>query len=194
MDHMHNNVHDWVGGQMDDVPSAVNDPIFNLHHCNVDRIFESWLQRYAEGQSSPELLPAYVTVSGGHPGHNRDDFLVPFVPLITAGGQYQVAREWGYSYDELIPALIADEAISTCIGDTCPICDANTTCIDCTNQQTCPAPYTLDLADDADKKRTLSDDKTALGLAVGLGGPLCITSVIIIVGTITLIGRKLHKS
>ena len=29
--HMHNNVHVWVGGQMDDVPAAVNDPIFNLH-------------------------------------------------------------------------------------------------------------------------------------------------------------------
>ena len=35
--HMHNNVHDWVGGQMDVIPSAVNK--FNFHHCNVlDRI------------------------------------------------------------------------------------------------------------------------------------------------------------
>ena len=34
--HMHNNVHKLVGGQMDDVPSAVNDPMFNMHHCNVD--------------------------------------------------------------------------------------------------------------------------------------------------------------
>ena len=179
---------------MDDVPSAVNDLIFNLHHCNVDRIFESWLQSFAEGKSSPELLPAYVTVSGGHPGHNRDDFLVPFVPLITAGGQYQVAREWGYSYDELIPPLIADEAIPKCSGDTCPICDAHTTCIDCTNKQTCPPPHTLDLADDADKEPTPSDGKNALGLAVGLGGPLCITIVVIIVGSIIIIGRKLQKS
>ena len=86
-----------------------------------------------------------------------------------AGSQYQVAREWGYSYDELIPPLIADEAIPDCSGDTRPICDTNTTCIDCTNYQMCPPPYTLYLADDADKERTLSGGKHALGLAVGLG-------------------------
>ena len=38
LDHMHNNVHDWMGGQIDDVPFVVNDPMFNLHHCNVDRL------------------------------------------------------------------------------------------------------------------------------------------------------------
>ena len=39
-DHMHNNVHDWIGGQIDVPPAAVNDPMFNLHHCNVDQILE----------------------------------------------------------------------------------------------------------------------------------------------------------
>ena len=37
--HMHNVVHLWVGGQMSCVPAAVNDPVFNLHHCNVDQNF-----------------------------------------------------------------------------------------------------------------------------------------------------------
>ena len=42
-DHMLNIVHILVGGQMNDVPSAANDPVFSMHHCNVDRILESWM-------------------------------------------------------------------------------------------------------------------------------------------------------
>ena len=96
-DHMHNNVHDWVGGQMD-VPAAVNNPIFNLHHCNVDRILESWIRRFINSTTPSQLLPAYVPVSGGHPGHNRDDYMVPFFLLIRAGEQYSLSYEWGYTY------------------------------------------------------------------------------------------------
>ena len=161
-DHMHNNVHDWVGGQMDDVPAAVNDPIFNLHHCNVDRILESWMQRFARGVNSPEVLPAYVPVSGTHPGKNRDDFMVPFFPLIRAGEQYNVSQEWGYVYDQLIPALIADREIADCsaaaIQGECPICDANATCIDCTGQ-TCPAPNAINLFETFGLDEDEDDDK-----------------------------------
>ena len=113
MDHMHNNVHDWVRKQMDNIPSSVNHPIFNLHHCNVDRIFESWMQRFAQGHTSPELLPAYVTASGGHPEHNCDDFLVPFLSLITEGGQYRVTIEWSYIYDATTSQIISPIAAVT---------------------------------------------------------------------------------
>ena len=34
---MHNKVHVYIGGLMKDVPTSSNDPIFWLHHCNVDR-------------------------------------------------------------------------------------------------------------------------------------------------------------
>ena len=55
--HMHNIVHILVGGQMNDVPSAANDPVFSMYHCNVDRILESWMQRFANGSPNPMLLP-----------------------------------------------------------------------------------------------------------------------------------------
>ena len=160
-DHMHNNVHDWMGGQMDVPPAAVNDPMFNLHHCNVDRILESWMQRYVGTSSDPTLLPTYVPVRGGHPGHSRDDYMVPFLPLITAGGQYRVVEEWGYTYDELIQANIPDDTIPNCSNVTpsgsCPICDANGTCIDCNTNgtcihcnpsiaQTCPTPMVVSIS------------------------------------------------
>ena len=176
--HMHNNVHVWVGGQMDDVPAAVNDPIFNLHHCNVDRVFESWIQRFAGGNSDSTLLPAYVPVSGGHPGHNRDDYIVPFFPLITAGGQYRVAEDWGYRYDELIVADILDHNIPDCssvtTNNSCPICDARGTCIDCTNE-TCPDPVSIQQTGALDPLLPLG-----VGLGVGLGVPLLVAIAIII--------------
>ena len=39
---LHNRVHVWVGGDMSPATSP-NDPVFYLNHCNVDRIWESWL-------------------------------------------------------------------------------------------------------------------------------------------------------
>lgn len=38
----HDNVHDNVGGWMGNVPSAAGDPIFFVHHCQVDRLYASW--------------------------------------------------------------------------------------------------------------------------------------------------------
>ena len=41
---LHNLVHIWVGGDM--LPSSSpNDPVFFLNHCNVDRLWEAWMQR-----------------------------------------------------------------------------------------------------------------------------------------------------
>jgi tyrosinase len=37
----HNNVHNWVGGIMGGTQSAL-DPIFMMHHCNIDRIWAVW--------------------------------------------------------------------------------------------------------------------------------------------------------
>src|SRR5207247_1369234 len=31
-----------VGGWMGNVPSAAGDPIFYMHHCQIDRLFASW--------------------------------------------------------------------------------------------------------------------------------------------------------
>jgi Common central domain of tyrosinase/Polyphenol oxidase middle domain len=39
----HGAVHVLIGGRMGSVPTAANDPIFWLHHCNIDRVWDSWL-------------------------------------------------------------------------------------------------------------------------------------------------------
>jgi tyrosinase len=38
----HNFIHVWIGGDMGVVNTAAYDPIFFIHHCNVDRIWAVW--------------------------------------------------------------------------------------------------------------------------------------------------------
>ena len=90
---LHNAVHIYMGGHMRVVPTASNDPIFFLHHANIDRIFEAWLRKFNGNR------PDYMPVSGEHPGHNLRDYLVPFFPLKTNDDMYKVSSELGFTYD-----------------------------------------------------------------------------------------------
>ena len=48
----HGVVHVVVGGWMGSVPTAAQDPIFYLHHCNIDRLWNLWLAQ-GGGRSDP---------------------------------------------------------------------------------------------------------------------------------------------
>ncbi|KAJ2997472.1 hypothetical protein HDV02_005513 [Globomyces sp. JEL0801] len=50
----HNVVHQAIGGDMADPSQSVNDPIFFMHHANVDRIWWQWQQK-----SSGNLVAYY---------------------------------------------------------------------------------------------------------------------------------------
>jgi tyrosinase len=39
----HGHIHDMVGGDMGEVPTAAADPIFWVHHCHVDRLWSAWV-------------------------------------------------------------------------------------------------------------------------------------------------------
>jgi hypothetical protein len=41
----HGSVHGAIGGNMSSVSSAAKDPVFWLHHCNIDRLWEEWLRK-----------------------------------------------------------------------------------------------------------------------------------------------------
>lgn len=58
----HNNVHDFIGGIggiMGDVAVSAYDPLFWLHHCNMDRFFYNWLFVKTEGFNY-RLLPQHI--------------------------------------------------------------------------------------------------------------------------------------
>src|SRR5262249_57470534 len=60
----HGVVHTTVGGRgglMSSVPTAAGDPIFWLHHANIDRLWNVWLNQ-GEGRTNP-VDPAYLGTS-----------------------------------------------------------------------------------------------------------------------------------
>ncbi len=53
---VHDSVHVWVGGSMRSVPTAPTDPVFWMHHAEIDRIWAEW-QAATPGQH-PNLAGA----------------------------------------------------------------------------------------------------------------------------------------
>jgi tyrosinase len=91
----HNAIHTQVGGRMQNARLAALDPVFWLHHCNIDRLWEVWLQS-GQGRTNPideSFLNATFTLyneDGVQVTHQVKDFLVD-------------TRELGYYYDNPLP-------------------------------------------------------------------------------------------
>ena len=70
----HNNIHDFIGGpggNMSDVPISAYDPLFWLHHCNIDRFFYNWMYNQTDGFKQ-KLNPPQI------PENTLKDTLSPF--------------------------------------------------------------------------------------------------------------------
>jgi hypothetical protein len=120
----HNVIHDIIGGQsvtaggalrpgfMGDVPTAARDPIFWLHHANIDRLWESWLALKGgrKNPEDPDWLDAsfsFFDVKDGRPE------LVKVTPRALLNTQ-----ELGYRYADLetLPEPLASRAAPTAPG------------------------------------------------------------------------------
>ena len=103
-------------------------------------------------------------------------------------------------YDELIVADIQDINIPDCSSVTasgsCPICDANSTCIDCTNE-TCPSnsssPGIQPLDEGVTDVPPTSISAIGLWLGLGLGLPLLVALVVIIFLIMYILYHKMSK-
>lgn len=92
---IHNPGHMWVGGSMMAM-SSPNDPVFWLHHCNIDRLWAVW-QRAHPGE-------AYVPESGTPgvvAGHALDDPMHPWHREASPPTPKSVLnhRALGFDYD-----------------------------------------------------------------------------------------------
>jgi tyrosinase len=96
---LHNLVHAWVGGlsapagTMATRPSP-DDPVFWLHHANVDRLWTAWQSRNGSSQS-------YLPETGGGPGINLNDPLAPWNSgdtVVTSADMLDHIK-LGYRYD-----------------------------------------------------------------------------------------------
>ena len=74
----HNNVHDIIGGpggNMSEVSISAYDPLFWLHHCNVDRFFYNWMFNNTDGfkkKLSPPKIPEKTLKDTLSPFFNKD--------------------------------------------------------------------------------------------------------------------------
>ena len=91
---LHGNVHGAVGDgtNMGTVPTAAGDPIFWMHHCNIDRLWASWNNAGRANPATPAFLNQQYTFAG--PAGTGVTWKVQDVLSIAA---------LGYSYDKLAP-------------------------------------------------------------------------------------------
>jgi tyrosinase len=97
----HDNVHVNVGGIMQNVPSAAGDPIFFVHHCQIDRLWAAW-------EAAPGSVFNWGTTATDPSKATWEDRKFTFVDeagkLVTVTTAKQLnTKDLGYQYDNLPP-------------------------------------------------------------------------------------------
>jgi tyrosinase len=101
---LHNAVHGWVSGLLSVTSdgrfvfgtmgqsTSPNDPVFFLHHSNIDRIWTEWQRLHG--------IPSYQPTSG-HPGNDIDSLLMPFheAGIRVTPRQLEDSASLGYVYE-----------------------------------------------------------------------------------------------
>ncbi|KAI1794978.1 hypothetical protein LXA43DRAFT_1058946 [Ganoderma leucocontextum] len=106
LERLHDYVHGWIGGagHMGDVSMAAFDPIFYLHHANVDRLLslwsalhpDLWVSEDRQGDGGTFSLPHNATI----------DADTPLFPFARSQDTYWTSRDaigtthMGYTYPE----------------------------------------------------------------------------------------------
>ncbi|WP_223830376.1 tyrosinase family protein [Nocardiopsis quinghaiensis] len=106
----HGQVHGSTGGLMGAVPTAAGDPVFWLHHANVDRFWAAWLTRHQVPLAWrwPEVRPKHAT----------DDPDLPYLLRDENGGRHTLEGpvftfpRGAYTYESLTDGTGTGEAPS----------------------------------------------------------------------------------
>jgi len=63
---LHNPIHRWIGGPMTNPMLAPNDPVFFLHHANIDRLWAKWQHVHPQASYNvPSKLPSGLPMPDG---------------------------------------------------------------------------------------------------------------------------------
>ncbi|VDP90630.1 unnamed protein product [Echinostoma caproni] len=89
---MHNKVHNMVAGSFCCAATAANDPLFILHHSQIDRIFQVWFQFF---RPRPTDFPNH----GVQPTNCRECNIVAFIPAVRHVQMFVDMRDLGIHYD-----------------------------------------------------------------------------------------------
>jgi hypothetical protein len=107
----HGTVHTSIGGNMGVFATAGRDPVFWLHHCNVDRLWEQWLAQ-GTGRVNPTGNSAWMDQPFTFVDVDKTFVTLSGAEIVDTAGQL------GYGYDDpqtCAPAarLVASRAAST---------------------------------------------------------------------------------
>lgn len=110
VENIHNTVHVQVGGNMVFVPRSAFDPIFFLHHANVDRL----TAMYQASHPGVTLTPQARTPTFALGGSGPDDLNTPLYPFRHPDASQWTSNDvdnaesiftYGYSYPEVPPGV-----------------------------------------------------------------------------------------
>ena len=88
----HGAVHVRIGSWMGSVPTAAQDPVFWLHHCNLDRLWNLWLAQ-GGGRSNPLSDAAWRNTKFTFFDENRKQV------TLTGCGVLRAALQLNYRYE-----------------------------------------------------------------------------------------------
>ncbi len=92
---LHGRGHEWMGGDMT-INSTPNDPMFFLHHNNVDRMWAAWQEANLASGEADRM------VDHGNPGYPEGDFRGPlFIFDDVRADELFDYRALGYAFDTL---------------------------------------------------------------------------------------------
>ncbi|MDQ2848146.1 MAG: tyrosinase family protein [Actinomycetota bacterium] len=87
----HNDVHVAVGGLMGDPDTAAQDPIFWLHHANIDRVWWLWAPHHSNPTDPKWTTPSFSFVDVGGTAAS-----------LTSAGVENTVSQLDYTYDHAI--------------------------------------------------------------------------------------------
>jgi tyrosinase len=129
---VHGKIHVYVGQDMAEFATAAYDPIFWLHHCNVDRLFALYQSTHPDVNMTPRRRsnPTMMLNAGG-----LDDISTPLYPFRHSDGKEWTSNDlktsqsifaFGYAYPE-VPFRLASGGLQTfAIEQTRLLFDPNT--------------------------------------------------------------------
>lgn|GEM_PF-1842779 len=94
----HGSVHGVIGGDMGAIQTSARDPIFWLHHANIDRLWTAWLKQSA-GHGNPAPTSTW--------GKTRFQFDVAGAMVKTASSVTDSETGLGYRYDSYASGPVA---------------------------------------------------------------------------------------
>ncbi|KAE9548039.1 hypothetical protein FO519_008752, partial [Halicephalobus sp. NKZ332] len=97
LEYTHGNIHLFVGGDMVDQLTSANDPIFYIHHCFVDFIWELWRQWRQTRSDRENVFPPDLQNCSSST-HFRSALMRPFDPWKNVDGLSNLYTDNMYEY------------------------------------------------------------------------------------------------